>query len=158
MTSRILVVLRVPGPPERAFRIFTEEIGVWWRDNPLFRFTPRSPGRVAFEPPADGAPGRFVEVLPSGKVFEIGDVTIWEPGRRLVFGWRQATFAPGQATEVEVTFDPVGDETRVTVQHAGWDGVPAAHVAKHGMPANLFDRRHGEWWRTLLTALRAQAG
>lgn len=155
MTSRILVAMRVPGPPERAFRVFTEDIGSWWRDAPLFRFTPRSPGEVAFEPPGDGAPGRFVEKLPNGKTFLIGEVAIWDVGRRLVFGWRQATFRPDQHTEVEIIFEPVGDETCVTVQHYGWDSVPQTHVAKHGMPAMLFDQRHGEWWRMLLSSLRA---
>ena len=155
MTSRILVALRVPGPPERAFRAFTEEIGEWWRDDPLFRFTPRSPGRVAFEPPGDGAPGHFVERLADGRTFLIGEVTVWEVGRRLVFGWRQATFSPDQHTEVEIAFEPVGDETRVTVQHRGWDSVPETHVAKHTMAAALFDQRHGEWWRRLLASLKA---
>ncbi|MBY8823164.1 SRPBCC domain-containing protein [Sphingomonas colocasiae] len=154
MTSRILVAMRVPGPPERAFRIFTEEVGLWWQDNPLFRFTPRSPGTVAFEPPADGMPGRFVERLPDGKVFTVGDVTIWDAGHRLAFGWRQAGFGPDHRTEVEIRFEPVGDETRVTVEHRGWDSVPQAHVAKHGMPAMLFDQRHAEWWRTLLASLK----
>ena len=156
MSSRILVALRVPGPPDRAFEVFTGEVGLWWRDDPLFRFTPRIPGTVAFEPPADGAPGRFIERLPSGKTFTIGEVSVWEPGQRLVFGWRQATFAPGQHTEVSITFEPVGDETRVTVTHTGWDSVPSAHVAKHGMATTLFGQYHAAWWRTLLAALRAR--
>lgn len=156
MSSRILVSLRVPGPPERAFRIFTEEVGLWWRDNDLFRFTPRSPGVVAFDPPLNGEPGRFVERLPNGKTFVVGEVSVWEAGRRLVFGWRQASFASGQHTELEISFEEVGDETRVTVQHSGWDSVPQSHVAKHGFPALLFDQRHGEWWRTLLSSLKAQ--
>ena len=36
-------------------------------------------------------------------------------------------------THVEVRFEAVGEETRVTVEHAGWDSVPAAHVARHGL-------------------------
>jgi uncharacterized protein YndB with AHSA1/START domain len=86
-------------------------------------------------------------------VFEVGRVSVWEPGERLVFGWRQATFAAGQGTEVEVRFEAVGEETRVTVEHRGWETVPREHVAKHGFPENLFLRRHGEWWRDLLAAL-----
>ena len=156
MTSRIVVALSVPGPPERAFRIFTEEIGMWWRDNPLFRLTPSSPGRIALEPPVGDAPGRFIERLPDGATFLIGDVTVWETNRRLVFGWRQASFAPEQATEVEVRFEAVGDDTRVTVQHTGWDSVPSAHVARHGMPGTLFEERHGLWWRALLSAMAAR--
>jgi uncharacterized protein YndB with AHSA1/START domain len=152
MTSRILVALRVAATPQRAFDAFTGEIGAWWRPNRMFRFTPRSPGVLAFE---GGEGGRLVEILANGKVFEIGRVMVWAPPERLVFSWRQATFAPDQATEVEVRFEPAGDQTRVTVEHRGWDTVPAAHVARHGFPDQLFLRRHGEWWQTLLASLRA---
>ena len=64
---------------------------------------------MAFEAPdANGQGGRLVERLPSGKVFEVGDIRAWAPGERLVVGWRQATFGPDHATEVEITFEPVG--------------------------------------------------
>jgi uncharacterized protein YndB with AHSA1/START domain len=151
--SRVLVALRVKATPERAFEAFVGEIGQWWRPNGLFAFTPRGPGVIAFEP---GEGGRLTETLAGGKVFEIGRIRAWAPPHRLVFGWRQAAFAPGQDTEVEVLFEPVGDETRVTVQHTGWDSVPAAHVARHGFPNAIFLTRHGEWWRTLLSAYKAE--
>ena len=153
MNSKIIVALRVPASPERAFQAFTDEIGLWWRPHPVFPFTPRSPGVMAFEP---GEVGRLTETLANGKVFEIGRIRVWEPGRRLVFGWRQATFAPGQDTEVEVRFEPVGEETRVTVEHRGWDSVPQDHVARHGFPDSIFLRRHGEWWQALLGALKGE--
>lgn len=162
MSSKVLVALRVAATPARAFEVFTREIGLWWRPNPMFRFTPRSPGVLAFEP---GEGGRFTETLPSGKVFEIGRIRAWEPpsddegakgNGRLVFGWRQATFTPGQDTEVEVRFEAVGEETRVTVEHRGWDSVPDAHVARHSFPALVFLRRHGEWWQGLLSAYKEQ--
>ncbi len=158
MTSRLLVALRVPGSPERAFEVFTRDIALWWRPNDMFQFTPRSPGILAFEPPKDDAPGRLVERLSTGKIFMVGDVITWEPGRRLVFGWRQAAFAPGQDTQVEITFEAVGEETRVTVEHRGWDSVPADHVARHTMPDTVFQMRHAEWWRTLLVSLRGAVG
>ncbi len=82
MTSRVLVSLRVSASPERAFDVFVSEIGQWWRPNELFRFTLRSPGVVALEP---GLGGRFTETLPNGKVFEIGRITVWEPGHRIAF-------------------------------------------------------------------------
>ncbi len=151
MTSSIMVALRVKATPERAFEVFTREVGLWWRPNPMFEFTPRSPGSLSFEP---GPEGRFIETLPGGKVFEIGRIRAWEPPSRLVFGWRQAAFAKDQDTEVEVRFEPVGDETRVTVEHRGWDTVPAEHVARHSMPDPLFLRRHAEWWQTLLSSLQ----
>ena len=145
MPSRVLVSVRVRATPQRAFEVFTRDIALWWQANPEFAFTPRSPGVMAFE-----GEERLVERLPSGKVFEVGKVTAWEPGVKLAFGWRQATFAPGQATDVEVTFEAVGEETRVTVVHTGWDSVPREHVAKHGMDNSYFMKRHGDWWRLLL--------
>ncbi len=153
MTSRVIVSLRVAASPDRAFEVFTRDVGLWWRPNSFFDFTPRSPGLVSFE---GGLGGRFVETLPSGKVFEIGRITAWEPGVRLAFGWRQASFTPDQHTEVEVQFERVGAETRVTVEHKGWDTVPAEHLARHGFPDTLFLRRHGEWWNALLAALKQE--
>ncbi len=151
MSARILVALRIKAAPARVFDAFVGEIGAWWRPNPLFSFTPRSPGVLAFEGQGEGA--RLIERLASGKAFEIGRVRIWTPGERLVFGWRQAAFAAGMDTEVEVRFEPVGEETRVTVEHRGWETVPAEHVARHGFPDQLFLLRHGQWWTGLLEGL-----
>jgi uncharacterized protein YndB with AHSA1/START domain len=151
VSSKIMVALRIAAPPEVVFDAFTGDIGLWWRPNPLFSFTPRSPGVMAFED------GRLVERLGSGKVFEVGQVRAWERGARLVFGWRQAAFAPDMDTEVEVRFEAMDEGTRVTVEHRGWDSVPAPHVARHGFPDQLFLMRHGEWWRALLAGLAARA-
>jgi uncharacterized protein YndB with AHSA1/START domain len=155
VSSRVLVSLRVRTSPDRAFAAFVNEIGAWWQVNPLFAFTPRDPGVLAFEP---GEGGRLTTTLPSGIVFEIGKIRAWDPPRRLVFGWRQAAFAPDQDTQVEVRFEPVGEETRVTVEHTGWDTVPAGHVARHGFPNALFLTRHGEWWQRLLASYKARLG
>lgn len=153
MTSRVLVSLRVKATPQRSFEAFTSEIGQWWRHNPLFRFTPRAPGVLSFEP---GPQGRLVETREGGKVFEIGKVAAWEPGERLVFGWRTYGFAPDQMTEVEVRFEAVGEETRVTVEHRGWDTIPAENLARHGFPEGVFLRREGEWWQELLASFRTE--
>ena len=152
--SHLLVSLRVRSTPERAFEVFTEEIGLWWRPNMLFRFTAGAPGALSFEP---GVGGRFVEALPGGDSYEIGRITAWEPGRLLAFSWRQASFAPDQTTHVEIRFEPVGDETRVTVEHRGWDSVPQPHVARHGFPDAIFLRRHAEWWQVQLEALKQRS-
>lgn len=156
MTSRVLVSIRVPCSPIQAFEIFTSEIGDWWADSELFRLTPRSPGKLAFEPPTGDAAGRLVEHLPNGKAFEVGPVRVWSPGERLVVGWRHANFGPDHATEVEVRFEPVGAETRVTVEHRGWDSVPQQHLARHGFPLTLTNQRQGEQWRKGLERLKAR--
>jgi uncharacterized protein YndB with AHSA1/START domain len=121
----------------------------------LFATTPRAPGRLAFEP---GEGGRLTETLANGKVFEIGRITIWEPPRRLAFTWRQASFPPDLATEVEVRFEADGDETRVSVEHRGFTRVPTVNAARHGFPDALLQMRLAEWWRDQLEALQAQVG
>ena len=150
MSSRVIVSLRVSATPARTFDAFTREIGAWWRPNSLFHFTRDSPGRLAFEP---GVGGRFTETLPDGRVFEIGRITAWDPGARIAFTWRQESFSAGELTQVEVRFEPVGDQTRVTVEHYGWDSVPQRHVARHGFPYDIFLRHHAEWWQTLISSL-----
>jgi uncharacterized protein YndB with AHSA1/START domain len=152
-TSRILVATRVRATPERAFQAFTREVNAWWRPNGLFQFTGGKPGSVAFE---SGVDGRFTETLEDGSVFEIGRISVWEPPRLLVFSWRQASFTPEQSTEVRVRFEPAGDETRVTVEHFGWETVPQEHVARHHFPDAIFLQRHAEWWQNLLGSLKQQ--
>lgn len=151
MTSKVYVALRVHASPERAFAVFTEEIGDWWRPSGLFQTTPRAPGRLAFAPL--GAEGRLVETLANGKVFEIGRVLAWEPPERLVFSWRQATFPPDLHTEVEVRFEAVGAETRVSVEHRGFDRVPAESAARHRFPDHALLARLAEYWQAQIRAV-----
>jgi uncharacterized protein YndB with AHSA1/START domain len=155
VTSRVYVALRVKATPERAFEVFTREIGDWWVADPLFQTTPRAPGRLTLEP-CDG--GRLTETLANGKIFEIGRVKMWTPPERLVVSWRQANFPPGLSTEAEVRFEAVGDETRVSVEHRGFHAVPEGNAARHGFPDGLLLSKLGEWWRALLSSYREQAG
>ncbi|MFC3076865.1 SRPBCC family protein [Phenylobacterium terrae] len=151
MTSKVYVALRVRATPERAFQVFVEEIGSWWRASPLFQTTPRAPGELAFEP---GEGGRLTETLAGGKVFEIGRITAWEPPRRLQFTWRQANFPLDLHTEVEVRFEAVGEETRVSVEHRGYHQVPAESAARHRFPDAVLLARLGDYWRAQLASLR----
>lgn len=148
MTSKVYVALRVKATPERAFAVFTQEIGAWWRPNAMFQTTPRAPGRLAFEA------GRLIETLHGGKVFEIGRVLVWDPPECLVFSWRQANFPPDLHTEVEVRFESVGEETRVSVEHRGFHQIPAESAARHGFPDTVLLTRLGEWWQAQLRAIR----
>jgi uncharacterized protein YndB with AHSA1/START domain len=154
MSSRVLVALRVGASPQRAFDAFVEEIGAWWRPTPFFRFTRRSAGRLAFEPRLGG---RFLERQADGEEFEIGRIVAWEPGVQLRFTWRPESFAPDQSTEVEVRFEAVGAETRVTVEHRGWEGVPDAHVARHRMSESVFLKLAAAQWQEALGRLGALA-
>lgn len=151
MTSKVYVALRVKASPERAFAAFVDEIGAWWKPNAMFQTTPRPPGRLAFEP---GEGGRLTETLTNGKVFEIGRIRAWEPPSRLVFSWRQASFPAELHTEVEVTFEAVGEETRVAVEHRGFTQVRADSVARHGFPDLFLQQQLAEWWRAQLESMR----
>jgi uncharacterized protein YndB with AHSA1/START domain len=151
MTSAVIVSLRVRATPQEAFDVFTQDIGLWWKPNQLFQLTPRGDGVLRFE-----SQERLVTTLANGKEFEIGRVTAWAPGERLAFTWRQASFTPEQSTHVEVRFEPVEDETRVTVEHRGWDTIPQEHAARHTFPLGVFQVRQAEHWRALLAAMAAR--
>jgi uncharacterized protein YndB with AHSA1/START domain len=148
--NSVLVALRIAASPERVFDAFVKDIALWWKPNDLFQLTPRGDGALRFE---GGEGGRLVATLPNGKEFEVGKISTWEPPLKLAFTWRQATFTEGQLTHVEVLFEPLGEETRVSVAHKGWDSVPQEHVARHGFPERIFLQRQGEHWRTLLASL-----
>jgi len=159
MTSRVYVALRVKATPEQAFAAFVDEIGQWWRPNILFQTTPR-PGVLSFEfeGGSRGEGGRLIETRAGGKVFEIGRILVWEPPVRLVFSWRQASFPPELNTEVEIIFESVGDETRVSVEHRGFDQVPADSAARHRMPDAVLLMRLADFWRAQIAAAGERIG
>ena len=150
MTSKVYIAIRVPADPARAFEAFTQDIASWWQPDPLFQITPEGDGELSFEP---GPNGRLVTRLANGEVFEIGRILAWEPGKRLMFVWRQASFPPQQSTEVEVLFEPAGEETRVSIEHRAWDTIPQEHAARHGFPEHVTLLRAAEWWRASLRNL-----
>jgi len=67
-----------------------------------------------------------------------------------------ACFPPEHSTEVEVLFEPAGEETRVSIEHRAWDTIPQRHVARHGFPERITLERVADWWRASLWALRDQ--
>ncbi len=151
MTAAVIVALRVGVSPDLAFTAFTRDIGRWWKSHPLFQLSRGGDGALRFDP--EGPDGRLVTRFADGKLWEIGAVRHWLPGERLTFDWRLPSFKPDQVTEVDVRFEAVGGETRVTVEHRGWDAIPPQHVARHGFELMLFQRRLGEHWRELLKGM-----
>jgi uncharacterized protein YndB with AHSA1/START domain len=136
-----------------AFDVFTQEIDLWWRRGPRFRFG-RRPGMLSFE---QHLGGRLFETFPlevGTHVQEVGRITVWEPPARLVFTWRNVNFADDESTEVEVTFAPTESGTLVTVQHRGWGALRADHPARHGLQGAPFSRMIGLWWGDLMSGLR----
>jgi uncharacterized protein YndB with AHSA1/START domain/quinol monooxygenase YgiN len=114
--------------------VFTTDIGTWWKRGTRYWNDADAGLELRFEPHVGG---RLIEVadLASGEGFEIGRVLAWEPGKRLVFTWRQADWEPTESTDVEVRFEPAGTATRVTIEHGGWDRVPSAVAMTEGYSA-----------------------
>jgi uncharacterized protein YndB with AHSA1/START domain len=152
--SRVCLALKVPASPEVAFAVFTQEIGAWWQPSGLFQITSRGDGRLAFEP---GTGGRLLAIFEDEESFEIGRVSVWEPGRRLVFSWRQQSFPEGRETEVEVRFQAAGDETLVCLEHRAWDRIPRGSAARHGFPESSTLEHVARWWRRSLSRLQRAA-
>ena len=106
----------VSVPVRRAFEVFTAEIGTWWPLRTHAVDTERSEtvvmeGRVG---------GRLFERTPTGEEHVWGTLVAWEPPNRIVYSWH-----PGRgeetAQEVEITFSPEGEGTRVDIRHYGWE-------------------------------------
>jgi uncharacterized protein YndB with AHSA1/START domain len=150
--ARVSVTVRLPR--DEAFALFTEGIDQWWRRGPRFRHGGAGSGLVHIEP---GVGGRLFESIDDDngpRIFEIGRVLVWEPPQRFVFSWRNATFATGEATEVEVEFRKVAGGTTVTVTHRGWSQLRPDHPARHGLADAPFLRMMGLWWGQQMSSLR----
>jgi uncharacterized protein YndB with AHSA1/START domain len=148
------VSVRVDVAPEDAFDVFTREIDLWWKKGPKFRIGGRRRGQLFLEP---GKEGRLFETFeaPGGtRTFEVGKVLAWDPPRRVELEWRGVNFKPHEKTFVEVSFQPSGDGTLVTVRHRGWAALPDDHPARHGLVGPALSRMIGLWWGELMTSLR----
>jgi uncharacterized protein YndB with AHSA1/START domain len=108
--------ITVSAPVEHAFRVFTEQIGAWWplqthAVDPEQAVTAILEGRVG---------GRLFERTSAGEEHLWGTIVTWDPPHRIVYSWH-----PGRgeetAQEVEITFAPDGNGTRIRVRHYGWE-------------------------------------
>ena len=117
----VIVSIEVALDPATAFAVFTEEINRWWRPGPINWNDARRAVGIRIEP---GVGGRWIEVYneATGEGFECGLITVWEPGTRFVFLYRDAGHTIDD-TEVEIRFEAIDDGTRVTLEHRGWDKV-----------------------------------
>jgi uncharacterized protein YndB with AHSA1/START domain len=150
--ARVTVFVAVT--PSVAFDVFTREIDLWWKRGPKFRHSGKRAGVLHIEPAQGGRVFESVAVGGQTQAIEIGRVEAWEPPTRLLFSWRNMTFAPHESTQVEVQFEASGRGTQVTVEHRGWSALPPDHPARHGLQGAAFSRTIGMWWGELMSALR----
>jgi uncharacterized protein YndB with AHSA1/START domain len=130
---------------ERAFSVFTEDIGSWWNaDHHIIEaelaemvFEPRVGGHV-YDRGMDGSECRWARVL------------AYEPPNRVVISWDinlqwQLETDLARTSEVEVRFIPEGpDRTRVELEHRnldrhgdGWEQMRDAVGSPGGWPAGM---------------------
>jgi uncharacterized protein YndB with AHSA1/START domain len=116
----------VARPVEDAFRVFTDGIATWWPLQSHSIAAMASDGaRVPETVVLEGRPGgRFYERGPDGVEGYWGTVTHWEPPHRVVIEWKVNPNAAAP-TEIEVSFSPEGDGTRVVLEHRGWEQLGA---------------------------------
>ena len=130
----------VNAPIERAFSIFTDDIGSWWPpDHHILQaelaemvFEPREGGHV-YDRGVDGSECRWARVL------------AYEPPHRVVFSWDinmqwQLETDLEKTSEIEVRFVSEGpDRIRVELEHRNLD-------------------RHGEGWEGMRGAVGSPGG
>ena len=118
----VVRTVEVDVDPATAFRMFTEEIDDWYERGPYSFNDPERAVAIRLEG------GRLLELYAEGEPYEMGRVTVWEPGERLVFLYRNVHL-PLEGTEVEVRFEPKAPGTRVTLEHRGLERLPADEYA-----------------------------
>ncbi len=151
----VVVTTTVAVPPDVAFEAFTEEVDLWWRRGPRFRWLVEGRGRLRFEP-CEG--GRLIEeaIEPGREHIVVGEVRVWKPGERLELEVRDRANAWGETTTVEIEFAAEGARTRVTVRHRGFGRLAADHPVRRGLGVGpAFDAMMGLWWGDLLTVFGA---
>ncbi|MBV9006768.1 MAG: SRPBCC family protein [Solirubrobacterales bacterium] len=130
----------VQAPIERAFEVFTEDIGSWWPpDHHILEaeldgmvFEPRVGGNV-YDRGTDGSECRWARVL------------AYDPPHRFVISWDigldwKVETDPAKTSEIEVRFTSEGpDRTHVELEHR-----------------NL--GRHGEGWERMRDAVGSDGG
>ncbi|MBE1485872.1 SRPBCC family protein [Plantactinospora soyae] len=141
--------LRVPGPVDRAFAVFTDRLADWW----VKEYTwsgPQNLAKIGFEP---GVGGMAYEIGPHGFRADWGRVLDWQPPRRLVFNWqigpdRAPVPDPAQSSVVEARFAPQADGTTlVEVEHRDFD--------RHGEAAEGYREALTAGWHELLSRYAA---
>lgn len=105
----------VAASPDQAFDVFTNGIGRWWPKS--HKIGGADLDRPIIEPRAGG---RWYQLAVDGTECEVGKVLAWDPPHRLLLAWQLRhdwSFDRDLVTEVEVTFVPEGDGTRVNLEH-----------------------------------------
>ncbi len=135
--------ITVQAPPERAFAVFTEGFDSWWPRG--HHIGSADMAKAVIDPYAGG---RWYELGEDDSRTDWGDVLAYDPPHRLVLTWHiggtwSLEASPENFSEIEVTFTPEGDGTRVELAHR--------HLERHTAAASLAESVGGDGgWNGLL--------
>jgi uncharacterized protein YndB with AHSA1/START domain len=133
----IRLAFEVDCPADHAFDVWTDRISTWWPAD--HTVSGEADAAVVLEPRRGG---RIFERTVAGIEHEWGEITVWEPPRRLVYLWHLRRDR-ADATEVEIRFRPQGEaSTLVEIEHRGWEAL--------GAEGQAWRDRNGAGWSTLL--------
>jgi uncharacterized protein YndB with AHSA1/START domain len=132
----------VAVPPERAWEVFTAELGSWWpaETHSVAAYENRRPERVVVEP---GVGGDIYEQSGDER-HSWATILVWDPPSLLRLEWHVNPENP--ATEVTVTFTAEEGGTRVRLVHEGWDAYPDGDGTRDGYGGD-------EGWGTVFACL-----
>jgi hypothetical protein len=134
MTDPLRLSYEIGCSPEHAFEVWTTRISAWW---PHGHSASGDPDTVVVLEPRPG--GRIFERTSDGREIDWGEITLWNPPRRLGYAWH-ITRDRGDATDVELTFVDLGDgTTRLDIVHSGWGRLGADAVAFRNANTNGWD-------------------
>lgn len=120
--------------PERGFATYTGRISEWW--DPRYTANADTLQGVTIEPRVGG---RIYATHSDLGEHEWGEVTVWEPGRRLVHSFTLAQ-DPRHPSEVAVEFVGAPGGCTVRFAHGGWTEASVKDRAKFGDWPIMLDR------------------
>jgi uncharacterized protein YndB with AHSA1/START domain len=133
--TSISTAVDVNAPIERAFHVFTAEIGSWWDEDKHLLGAPLA--AMVFEPHVGG---NIVDRGVDGSECRWARILAYDPPHRVRFSWDittawQIETDPAKCSEIEITFtETAARRTRVVLTHRHLD-------------------RHGEVWQSLRDAV-----
>jgi uncharacterized protein YndB with AHSA1/START domain len=144
-TTAVRTSIVVDATPERAFTVFTAEMGTWWP--PEHHLLEAELSETVFEPRVGG---RIYDKGVDGSECTWARVLAYEPPDRLAFSWDispqwQLETHQERTSEVEVRFVSESPErTRVELKHRhldrhgdGWEGLREGVGGDQGWPLYL---------------------
>ena len=119
MSEPLRMVFDVQCPRTHAFDVWTAHLSRWWPSSHTVSGT--SDVDILLEPRVGG---RIFERTAAGAEHDWGQITVWDPPRRLGYLWHLRQDR-ADATRVDIVFHDHGSATRIEIEHSGWERLGA---------------------------------